>query len=259
MASQWLIKLALPALVVGWAATSAKADIVVTFTGTAPSQQINVSATKGGDTRAFESPVGPFNFNVNTNTTSLALGSSFRSFCADFFQDVSPANPQTGATGVYEFTPVAVSDLPDVAGNATKLSKIQELYDRYYDVATDAEKGAAFQLALWEILYDPDANNLASGNFTAIGPGDPSSIGIAQGWLNTIGDGSIPDIDKKWDLVGLYSPTAQDQIVPQQPIPAPAGVVLLVIGAAGLIARRRLAGKKAEATEAAESTDEAKA
>jgi hypothetical protein len=258
MASKWLLQLALPAVVVGCVASSAKADIVVTFTGTAPSQQINVSTTRttptGPDTRAFESPVGPFNFNVVSNDTTLNLGSSFRSFCADFFQDVSPGNN-------YSFAPVAVSDLPDVAGNATKLSKIQELYDRFYDVATDAERGAAFQLALWEILYDPDNTNLASGNFTAIGPGDPSSVGIAQGWLNTIGDGSIPDPDKKWDLIGLYSPTAQDQIVPQQPIPAPAGVVLLVIGAAGLIARRRLAGKKAEATEepAVETTDEAKA
>lgn len=258
MARMWLLKLALPALVVGCVASSAKADIVVNFTGTAPSQQINVSTTRatpgGPDTRAFESPVGPFNFNVVSNSTTLNLGSSFRSFCADFFQDVSPGN-------TYTFTPVAVADLPDVAGNATKLSKIQELYDRFYDVATAADTGAAFQLALWEILYDPTNTNLANGNFTAIGPGNPSSIGIAQNWLNVIGDSSVPDIDKKWDLVGLYSPTSQDQIVPQQPIPAPAGVVLLVIGAAGLIARRRLAAKKAEVTDepAAETTDEAKA
>lgn len=251
----WLPTLILPALVTGCVASSAKADIVVTFTGTAPSQQINVSATKAGNTRAFESPVGPFNFNVVSNNTTLDLGSSFRSFCADFFQDVSPNTN-------YTFAPVAVSDLPDVAGNASKLSKVQELYDRFYDVATDAERGAAFQLALWEILYDPDNTNLASGNFTAIGPGNPSSIGIAQNWLNTIGDGSIPDPERKWNLIGLLSNTAQDQIVPEaNPIPAPAGVVLLVIGAAGLIARRRLAGKKAEATEepAAETTDEAKA
>jgi hypothetical protein len=244
----------LPALVAVCAAGPARAEIVTTFTGTAPSQQIFVSATLNGNTRAFESPVGPFNFNVISNTTSLELGSSFRSFCADFFQDVS--------AGVnYTFTPVDVAALPDVAGpnSAVKLSKIQELYDRFYDSATDAERGAAFQLALWEILYDPTNNDLSSGNFIAQGPGNPSSIGIAQNWLNIIGDDTIPDPAKKYDLVGLYSPTAQDQIVPQQPIPAPAGVVLLVIGVAGLVARRRLAAKKADAEPAAETTDGVKA
>ncbi len=250
MARQWFSKLILPVLVAGCAATSAKAELVTTFIGTAPSQQINVSATRGSSTSAFESPVGPFNFVVLSDTSGTGLGPSFRSFCADFFQEVALGND-------YTFTPVAFTDLPDVAGNATKVAKIQELYDRFYDVATDAEKGAAFQLALWEILYDPTNTDLSSGNFTANGPGSPSSIPLAQNWLNIIGDGSIPDPAQKYTLTGLLSGTAQDQIVPTTPVPAPAGVVLLVIGAAGLIARRKLAGKKAETTET--TTDEVKA
>lgn len=251
---QWIGRLVLPALAAfGCVAGSAKAELVTTFIGTDPNQQVLVTATKNGDTRSFESPVGPFNFVVLSDTSGTGLGPTFRSFCGDFFQDVALGNN-------YTFTPVAFSDLPDVAGNATKMSKIQELYDRYYDVATDAENGAAFQLALWEILYDPTNTDLSNGNFTAGGPGNPSAIGVAQNWLNIIGDSSIPDPAQKYTLTGLLSPTAQDQIVPAAaPIPAPAGVVLLVIGAAGLIARRKFAGKKADGEPAAETTEEAKA
>lgn len=247
MARLWFSKLVLPVLIAGCVATSAKAELVTTFIGTSPSQQVNVSATKNGTTRSFESPVGPFNFVVLSDTSNTGLGPTFRSFCGDFFQDVSLGND-------YTFTPGTLIDLPDV-NSAVQVRKITELYDRYYDVATDAEKGAAFQLALWEILYDPNNTNLSSGDFTAIGPGNPSSIGVAQSWLNIIGDDSIPDPERKYTLTALLSPSAQDQIVPTTPVPAPAGVVLLVIGAAGLIARRKFAKKKADTEPSAATTE----
>ena len=248
---QWFGRLVLPALAAfGCLAGAAKADLVTTFIGTDPNQQVFVSAIKnGGAPRAFESPVGPFNFVVLSDTSGTGLGPTFRSFCADFFQDVALGQN-------YTFTPVAFSALPDVAGNATKMAKIQELYDRFYDVATDAQKGAAFQLALWKILYDPNNDDLSTGNFIASGPGSPTSIPLAQSWLNMIDDPTVADPAHKYTLTGLLSPTSQDQIVPTAaPVPAPAGVVLLVIGAAGLIARRRFAGKKADA----ETTEDAKA
>ncbi len=252
MARQWFSKLVLPVLVAGCVVGSAKADLVTTFIGTAPSQQVFVSATKDGVTHAFESPVGPFNFVVLSDTSNTGLGPTFRSFCADFFQEVALGND-------YTYTPVAFADLPDVAGNATKVAKIQELYDRFYDLANDAENGAAFQLALWEILYDPTNTDLSSGNFSASGPGNPSSIAVGQAMLDILDDPRYADPTNKYNLTGLLSGTAQDQIVPTTPVPAPAGVVLLVIGAAGLIARRKFAKKKGEAATTEGATDEAAA
>jgi hypothetical protein len=239
---RWFTRLVLPVLVAGCVGSAAKADVVTTFIGVDPSQPVDVTATKSGNTRAIQgTPAGPFNF-VVIDDGGTGLGPTFRSFCADFFQDVAVGQN-------YTFTPVAFADLPDVAGNATKISKVQELYDRYYDVATNAENGAAFQLALWEILYDPNNTNLSSGNFIATDPGGATSIGVAQSWLNVIGDSSIPDPSQRYILSGLYSPTGQDQIVPTQPVPGPAGVVLLAIGAVGLVARRKLFGmKKVEET-----------
>lgn len=236
---RWFTHLILPVLVAGCVGGSAKADVVTTFIGVEPSQAVNVSATLNGNTRTINgTPAGVFNF-VVVDDGGTGLGPTFRSFCGDFFQDVAVGES-------YTFTAVPFADLPDVGGNATKISKIQELYDRFYDLTTTAENGAAFQLALWEILYDPDNTNLSSGNFTATDPGGATSIGIAQSWLNIIGDSSIPDPARRYELTGLFSPTGQDQIVPGEPIPGPAGVVLLAIGAVGLVVRRQLARKKVE-------------
>jgi len=247
MTQHWFGKLVLPALVVGCVASSAKAELVTTFIGTSPSQQVNLTATRNGQTRSFESPVGPFNFIVLSDTSNTGLGPTFRSFCGDFFQDVAVGNN-------YVYTPGNLIDLPDVS-SALQVRKLDELYEKFYDVATDAEKGAAFQLAVWEILSDPTNTNLSTGNFIANGPGSPSSITVAQGWLNSITGDDLPTVSK-YRLTALLTPSAQDQIVVSpNPVPAPAGAVLLVIGAAGLIARRKFA-KKGETTEA---TEEAKA
>lgn len=243
MTQHWFGKLVLPALVAGCVASSAKAELVTTFIGTSPSQQVTVTATRNGQTRSFESPVGPFNFIVLSDTSNTGLGPTFRSFCGDFFQDVALGQD-------YVYTPGALIDLPDV-NSALQVRKLTELFEKYYDVATDAEKGAAFQLAVWEILSDGVTTDLSSGNFTAIGPGNPSSIPLAQSWLNSITGDDIPT-ERKYILSALLSASAQDQIVvTPNPVPAPAGVVLLVIGAAGLIARRKFA-KKGEPTEATE-------
>ena len=234
----WLAAVAAVAAVGG----TARAEVVTTFIGTDPFQTVNVSGTNANGPRAFTSPVGPFNFLVQSDG-GLGLGQTFRSFCSDYFQDVGLGND-------YIYTPIPFETLPDINGNPTKVQKVQELFDRFYDVANTDATGAAFQLALWEILYDPTNTNLSNGNFTAIGPGDPTGIAIAQNWLNTIGDSSIPDPAQKYSLLGLYSVSAQDQIlVGPAPVPAPAGVILLVIGAGALIARRRLAGKTEVVTE----------
>ncbi len=227
------------AVVAGLAGT-ARADVVATFAGTDPFQTVNVSGTNSSGVRAFQSPVGPFNF-VLSNDGGLGLGSTLRSFCADYFQDVVVGN-------TYNYTPVAFADLPEINGNAVKTRKVQQLFDRFYDSVVDDRTGAAFQLSMWEILSDPTDTNLATGNFTASGPGSPTGVTTSQSWLNSISDTSVPDVAKKYDLTGLVDPAFQDQIfarpVDPNPVPAPAGLLLVALAAAGLVARRKLAAKK---------------
>jgi hypothetical protein len=214
----------------------AQADVVATFEGTAPFQLVTTTATSGSNSATYNGvPVGPFNF-TTYDAGGTQLGGNFRAFCADYFQGVSPGD-------TYNFAPVAISDLPDIGTNATKLARIQTLYDRFFDSTTDAERGGAFQLAMWELAYDGDgALGLGSGNFVATGD---SSVALADSWLSSLDDG-VPT-PQQWTLIGLLSTTNQDQItaVPNV-VPAPAGLALIVIGGGLALARRRIIAKKSE-------------
>ena len=111
----------------------------------------------------------------------------------------------------------------------------------------DGRRGQeAFQLALWEILHDTNGS-LASGDFRVDPSGTVGSPTLAQNWLNTVNNPALADPTRRYDLIGLQGQNFQDQITVRTPVPAPAGVVLLVIGAGVAIARRRFGGKKAEA------------
>lgn len=222
--------------------SAARADVVATFVGNDPFQLVT---TNNNGTVYNDLPAGPFNF-TTTSSSVPALGGGFAGFCADYFQPVAAGETYTYAVG-------SISSLPDVGTDATKLARIQGLFDRFYgSTAGDAERSAAFQLSVWELTYDGAGTlDLSGGKFTASGG---SSVGIAQGWMNILNDPTAPAPTAHYTLYGLLSPTNQDQIVgildPANPVPAPAGVVLAVIGG-GLVLARRFAAKKATAEAAA--------
>ena len=210
---------------------AARAELVATFHGTIPSQDVAMQAY----TSSYSAnPVGPFRFTVDATSTdpNFAPNSDFRAFCADLFQDVSPGQ-------TYTYTVGSVSDLPSVAGDATKASLVSRLFNRHYDVATDADRGGAFQLALWELLADGPGNlDLTTGNLTVSTPDSVPAVGIAKSWLAALETADPTDADK-YQLVGLFSATAQDQLtVVPNPVPAPAGVVLGLIAVGGFALRR---------------------
>jgi hypothetical protein len=102
---------------------------------------------------------------------------------------------------------------------------MEELWGRHRSSIT-AATAAAFQLAIWEIVYDP--------NLTINGVGDSlqftapaADIALAQAFLNSI-DGTGP----RMTLDVFTHETQQDQI-----IPAPGTIALLGVG--GLLAARR--------------------
>lgn len=217
--------------------SAAKADVVATFTGTNPFTTADTNAF-GGVINGM--PVGTFNYTVVSSTDPRFSG-TFQSFCADYFQPVT-----TGDT--YSYVPVAISALPDIGTDPTKLARIQELYDRFYTAAVNGtgDQAGAFQLALWELTYDgAGAVDIASGNFIATAAGGSTNTAIAQNWLNTIDDPTAPAPADSFELVGLFNGNNQDQIVPlaPAPVPAPAALVLAVIGGGVLLARRRAARK----------------
>ena len=88
---------------------------------------------------------------------------------------------------------------------------------------------AAFQLAVWNILYDSD-NFVDSGNWFA--SGDANAIHLANSWL-----GALPS-SSSFGLVQLTSIDHQDFVTPGGPLkqlPEPSPLPLLGAGLAGMM------------------------
>lgn len=216
--------------IVGASASASRADIVATFNGTDPFTDVSMVAL--GSTYDVM-PVGPFKFTVTTGDSLFGTG-PLVSFCAALPEDIAGQS--------YSFQVVSPSALPDVGPNAAKLALIDRLFDRHYGVATDADRGGAFQLALWELLYDGPGNlDLNAGNHDVTSPDSVTAVAIAKNWLAALETPNPADVDN-YTVYGLASPDAQDQltVVPNTPnqIPAPAGVVLGLIAVGGFGLRR---------------------
>lgn len=228
--------LALTVTAVAGSAATGRADIVATFDGTIPSQ--DVSMVGFGST--YEAmPVGPFQFSVTGGDGTFAAGSTIRGFCADFDQALTPGQS-------YPFVVTSPSALPDVGPDATKLALIDRLFERHYGTATDADRGGAFQLALWELLYDgPGSLDLNAGNIDVTSPDSVNAVAIAKSWLAALETPDPTDADN-YTVIGLFNANNQDQltVVPNNPVPAPAGAVLglVALGGFGLRRLRRKAG-----------------
>jgi hypothetical protein len=208
-----------------------------------------------------------------------ALNANTTTFCVQLDQFISQ-----GSTYTYQKTPLA--SMPTI-GNQTKADYISELFGRYYSTAwnnpsfTGNTASTAFQLALWELVYDGPVSasnkgtlDLTKGVFKDTASADASAVSLAQMYLTGGTDlgktyaalsGDTSQFAKNlggYQLVGLTEPPPsgqsaqpgfQDQLVllPTSPVPAPAGVWLAGLGLVALIGRGRFLRKKAPPAETA--------
>jgi len=156
-------------------------------------------------------------------------------------------------------SPYTTSSVATLSGNTglTNLGfgKQQAIYDIYQaanhrEFTLGLDYATAFQVALWEIVYDYNPNlpnhglNVASGNFRATAPGQtslsPTITGIVQYLLSSVGSGAASH-----GLIGLRSGPYQDQLfAPEQLVPLPTAA-WIGMGGLGLAAAARWRRRRA--------------
>lgn len=88
---------------------------------------------------------------------------SFQTFCAEVTDWSAGWNPNYGddyslVSGASQF-------------GAAKATDLNKLFTNWYSSATTAATSTAFQLALWEIIYETGTYDVSNGSFTAKSPG----------------------------------------------------------------------------------------
>lgn len=175
---------------------------------------------------------GPFHW-TQTAPPNTNYATAVTTYCIDLDQHISK-----GST--YAFTTQSDLKLAPTVGTAAKAAAINELFDRYYNSSlTSATSAAAFQLALWELVYDgTTSKSLSAGRIQG-------TNGLTTSMLGSLGSGTYTNHDLAgYHLVALVSKTNQDQIMvvkdtpPPGAVPAPPGLVLAGLGFGGLLLGR---------------------
>jgi hypothetical protein len=239
-------------------ARSSAESVTAAFVGD-PNGSGNVSL---GGTTINAAPIGPlywsqtkpdgtpYNRPVNGN-----FPTTFASFCIELGNtaatQISPGVP-------YTFGVRADLTTAPTIGTQAKADAILELYGTHYNPAWanpsfgGSADSVAFQLALWELIYDGPGGSLTGGNFS-VDPAVFPESSIAQGWVSglTGNPGAFAANLPNMELVALVAPAApdeaklntptQDQLVLRaKAVPAPPAALLAGLGLIALIGRRRL-------------------
>jgi len=199
--------------------SAAAADfITATFDSASPSETVDIL----NDGVASSINTGRYNW-TRTGGDALAPLGQFATFCIEVTQNIG-----FGASYTYDVIPLAGGPLPVTVETPMGLAKaglIAGLWSAHYGSLVTSLDFAAFQVAVWEIVYDA-ALDLSSGTFTLTSNAPVGAL--AQTWLDAV----VPADPDAIGLKALSSNDAQDQLVP-----APATLALLGLGA--FAARRR--------------------
>lgn len=244
MRHSW-IRGAVAACVVSAAGLSAAADTVdVQFLGTGLGRNVKITtAWNGNSTNVFAGQL--WHRFSNGTGDAAALNGDRMTFCTEIVEYV------TTSTREYNLAELADAPSPGTPMGATKAQAIVDLYDyaggnQFATDATAANRdfAAAFQIAVWEIVYDYDGSSssldVGSDNLK-VTKTDGSALSSGVSNLLTLMFNHVQNVEaSNPHLFAVIRNGSQDQLVLLVPVPAP-----LALAGAGLIfvplVRRRLA------------------
>ena len=207
-------------------AVQAQADTVrlTDYTYT-PNKSVNVQVDLAGtvDDKTYAGGAGEFEGTLN--------GNSFKTYCLDLYESF--------------YFDTTYTDYHIAALAPAKAFDMGRLITKYRDGVDTAKESAAFQVALWEILYETSTTySLFSGAFMETASNDGIRT-LAQGWLSDLGSVSNVNVFKLESL-GHYDSRHnwvkghQDFLV-TTPVPEPSTYALMLAGLFGIgfVVRRR--------------------
>jgi hypothetical protein len=241
--------------VVGALAAAASAEtITATVTGVDPFVGGSVSLTDYGTITG-----GAVSNTLwqGASDNSSPFGGAFNTYCIDVIQDISIG-------GTYSFTEEPIQDAPKSSAfpsgtpttgmGTVKADEMEALFGVDYSktVASSAFLDReAFQLAVWNIIYDTDASvSQGAGSFNALNDTgvDPGAIPLANTFL---ADALNPD-NQQYDMTNLIALVGQngvqDQIavisgsdvhISAVPTPAPGTAAAVLLAGYGVYSWRR--------------------
>ena len=173
---------------------------------------------------------GPFHW-AQADPPAAGYPPTLTTYCIDLDQFFRPGDAHT-------FAVQTDLQLAPTVGTDETAAAIHELFDRSYAGSlAGGDAGVAFQLALWELVYDgPAERSLAAGRIR-------SDRADAQALLDGLGGPYANHDLTGYRLAAFVSDVYQDQIgvVPvTTPVPAPPAAVLAGVGLLALVGRSRL-------------------
>ena len=166
--------------------------------------------------------------------TGVLDGQSFYSFCVDLFHTLSFGTTYNDYARA-DATPYLQTQGFSAADASARSLALAQLATAHLGQLVDTLTTAAFQLAIWEIRYEPGTSfSLSGGGFTASGGANAASaVDLANSWLSALGGPANVSAEFM-----LNSDTHQDVVVFT---PLPGALIFLASGLLGLLGMSRRA------------------